>query len=298
MTLARTVRTWGEMIKFSHSIFALPFALIAMMLAARGLPDGRPAWGQIALIVGCMIAARSFAMTFNRIADAAIDARNPRTANRPIPAGSITRRQAWAVMLVAALCFVGLCAGFLAYDNRWPLILCVPVLALLASYSYAKRFTSTAHFILGAAIGFAPLAAWIAINPTTLGLPAVLLAVAVMLWIAGFDLIYACQDIEVDRRDGLFSIPSRLGAAAALALSRSCHIAAVALLAFLGRSEQLGPIYYAGLVAVALLLIAEQSVVRPSDFSRVNLAFFTINGIVSVVFAAAAITDILLHPLG
>jgi len=285
------------MIKFSHSIFALPFALIAMMLAARGLPDGRPAWGQIALIVGCMVAARSFAMTFNRIADAAIDARNPRTANRPIPAGMISPRHAWGFMLVAALCFVFLCAGFLIYENRWPLLLAAPVLSFLAGYSYAKRVTSFAHFILGAAIGFAPLAAWIAINPTSVGLTAVVLAAAVMLWIAGFDLIYACQDIDVDRREGLLSVPARLGPAAALAISRACHVTTVALLAFLGRSEQLGPIYYAGLVAVALLLIAEHSVVRPNDFSRVNLAFFTLNGIVSVVFAAAAITDILLHPL-
>jgi 4-hydroxybenzoate polyprenyltransferase len=293
MTLARTVRTWGEMVKFSHSIFALPFAVIAMMLAARGLPGGVPSWEQVALIIACMVAARSFAMTFNRVADAAIDARNPRTAGRPLPAGRITPAQAWAVLVLAAGLFVLLCAGFLAYGNRWPLILSAPVLAVLAAYSYTKRFTAYSHFVLGGAIGFAPLAAWTAINPATLGLPVVVLSAAVMLWIAGFDLIYACQDIEIDRREGLFSMPSKLGAAAALTVSRICHAATVALLVVLGRLEHLGPIYYAGVAAVAALLIVEQSLVRPDDLSRVNVAFFTINGAVSVVFAAAAIVDVL-----
>ena len=295
MTLPAAVRTWGEMIKFSHSIFALPFAISAMMLAARSLPDGLPAWGQIGLIVLCMVAARSFAMTFNRIADAAIDARNPRTANRPIPAGRITSVQAWAFTIASAALFVPSCAMFLRYEKRWPLPLAAPVLMLLAFYSYAKRFTAAAHLVLGVAIGFAPFAAWIAINPATLGWPAILLSAAVALWIAGFDLIYACQDVDVDRREGLFSIPARFGPAAALRLSRALHFATVALLIALGRIEHLGWIYFTGVAAVAILLTVEQSLVRPDDLSRVNLAFFTINGVVSILFAITGVTDLLIH---
>ncbi len=298
MTLSATVRTWGEMIKFSHSIFALPFAIFAMMLAARSLPAGVPAWGQIGLIVLCMVAARSFAMTFNRIADAVIDARNPRTANRPIPAGKITSGQAWAFTIASAAFFVAACAMFLHYKNRWPLTLAAPVLLLLAFYSYAKRFTAAAHLVLGLAIGFAPLAAWIAINPADLGWPALMLAAAVALWIAGFDLIYACQDIAVDRREGLFSIPARFGAGIALALSRVFHAGTVVLLVALGRFEHLGAFYFVGVGAAAILLIVEQSLVRANDLSRVNLAFFTMNGVVSVAFAICGVVDVLMSKPG
>jgi len=293
MSISVTVRTWGEMIKFSHSIFALPFAVFAMMLAARGLPGGVPNWGQVGLIVLCMVAARSFAMTFNRIADAAIDARNPRAAGRPLPAGRITRGQAWSFVAGSAGAFVISCAGFLVFSNRWPVLLSVPVLALLAGYSYAKRFTSAAHLILGVAIGFAPLAAWIAVDPASVGWPAVMLSAAVALWIAGFDLIYACQDIEVDRREGLFSVPARFGAGTALTLSRVFHVGTVGLLVGLGRIEHLGVFYFAGVAAAAILLAVEQSLVRANDLSRVNLAFFTVNGVVSVIFGIAGVIDVL-----
>ena len=293
MSIAATVRTWGEMIKFSHSIFALPFAVFAMMLAGRTLPGGLPAWGQVGLIVLCMVAARGFAMTFNRIADAAIDARNPRTANRPIPAGRITSAQAWAFTIASAAIFMAACGGFLRYANRWPLTLAVPVLLLLACYSYAKRFTAAAHLVLGVAIGFAPLAAWIAINPATLDGSAVMLSGAVALWIAGFDLIYACQDIEVDRREGLFSVPARFGAGTALTLSRVCHATTIGLLVGVGRVEHLGVFYFAGVGAATILLIVEQSLVRANDLSRVNLAFFTVNGVVSVIFAICGVADVL-----
>jgi len=291
-----TIRTWGEMVKFSHSVFALPFALVAAFLAGRHQMGGLPRLGQLGLIVACMVAARSFAMTFNRIADARLDARNPRTASRPLPPGRISRRQAWMILAAAAIVFAGGCAVFqVIYANPWPIRLAVPTLIALAAYSYAKRFTALAHFVLGAAIAFAPMAAWIAVHPSSLGLPAMLLSAAVCCWIAGFDIIYACQDVEADRRDGLFSIPARLGIARALMISRACHVAAVLLLFALGRSEQLGWLYWTGLGLTALLLAAEQAVVKPNDLSRVNLAFFTLNGVVSTAFGAAAIGDILVR---
>lgn len=294
--LATTTRTWGEMIKFSHSIFALPFALIATVLAGRSLPGGLPHAGQFALIILCMVAARSFAMTFNRIVDAAIDARNPRTAGRPLPAGKIDPRSACTFLWASAAIFTIGCAGFLIlYDNIWPISLSAPTLACLAAYSYAKRITPAAHFILGAVIGFAPTAAWIAIDPPSLGLPALLLTGAVLLWIAGFDIIYACQDYEVDRREALFSIPARFGIGRALWVSRLCHLATLVVLWRLGVLIDGGILYWIGLAVTALLLAIEQSLVRPSDLSRVNLAFFTLNGCVSVLFAGLAIGDLLLH---
>ncbi len=296
MSSLSAIRTWGEMIKFSHSVFALPFALVATFLAGRQLPGGLPAWTQFGLIVLCMVAARSFAMTFNRIADAGVDARNPRTAGRPIQTGRITLAQAWLFLIAAAVVFVAGCFGFRAlHDNSWPTYLAGPTLALLAGYSYAKRFTILTHFLLGAAIAFAPTAAWIAIHPSSLGLPALHLSGAVLFWIAGFDIIYACQDVDVDRRDRLRSLPARLGVARALLLSRLCHVATVALLAWLGWSADFGPVYWAALALTAGLLGAEQSVVKPNDLSRVNLAFFTLNGCVSLLLGAAAIADILMR---
>ncbi len=294
-TLASTTRTWGEMIKFSHSIFALPFALVATFLASRGLPGGLPRPGQFALIVICMISARSFAMTFNRLADAAIDARNPRTAGRPIPAGRIDARSARVFLWATAAIFVLGCAGFFVlYRNALPLMLSVPTLACLAAYSYAKRFTAAAHFILGGVIGFAPAAAWIAINPASISSAPVWLTFTVLSWIAGFDIIYACQDYDVDRRDGLFSIPARVGIGPALWISRICHVVTMVCLWRLGVHISAGNLYWIGLGLTGLLLIVEQSVVRANDLSRVNLAFFTLNGCVSILFAVLAIADLLM----
>jgi 4-hydroxybenzoate polyprenyltransferase len=299
MKLFAAVKTWGEMVRFSHSVFALPFALTATFLAARETASGRPAMGQLGLIVLCMVGARSFAMTFNRIADAALDARNPRTAGRPLLTGRISRPQAWTFLAASAAVFAGGCWGFLsAYANPWPLYLALPTLAALAGYSYAKRFTVLTHFALSAAIGFAPVAAWIAIHPASLGPPAAMLMGVVIFWMGGFDIIYACQDVEVDRRDGLFSLPARWGVARALFVSRLCHIATVLLLVALGFATGLGWIYWAAVAATALLLAAEQSVVSPNDLSRVNLAFFTINGCVSLLLGAATILDLLLCRTG
>jgi len=283
------------MIKFSHSVFALPFALIAAFLAARGLPGGLPTWTHLGLIVLCMVAARSFAMTFNRIADAKIDARNPRTARRPIQAGRISVKQAWGFLIISGLAFVAACGAFdLLCGNPWPMYLSLPVLLLLAGYSYSKRVTSMAHFMLGAAIALAPLATWIAIDPRSLGLPVVLLSAVVLFWIAGLDIIYACQDVDADRREGLFSIPARLGVGPALLISRLCHLVAIGLLVWTGLAAGLGWIFWAAAALTGVLLAVEQSLVRADDLSRVNLAFFTINGCISLLLAMGAIGDIVL----
>lgn len=294
MTSHYHIRAWGEMIKFSHSVFAMPFALMAVFLAARNLHGKLPSAEQFILIILCMVAARSYAMTFNRIADADIDARNPRTRERHIPAGRISRDEAWRFLHICAGAFAAACAGFLFFcGNPWPLLLSAPTLALLAAYSYAKRVTYLAHYVLGAAIAFAPTAAWIAIHPASLGWTALALSGVVLFWIAGFDIIYACQDVDIDRRDGLHSTPARFGVARALLLSRASHVLAVALLIAVGLLAGLGMLYWAAVGLTTLLLIVEQSIVKPNDLSKVNLAFFTLNGVVSLVLGAAAIIDML-----
>lgn len=288
---ADTVRTWGEMVKFSHSAFALPFALFAAFLA--GWPELRA--GQVGLVLLCMVAARSAAMTFNRIVDAPFDARNPRTAGRALPRGLISARAAWAFFAASAAAFLAGCAGFWVYfGNAWPLRLGATVLAFLCYYSYTKRFTRWSHFVLGAGIAFAPVAAWIAINPATLGPAAWLLMAAVTCWIAGFDLIYACQDAAFDRSAGLHSVPARMGLAAALGLARGLHALTVAALVGVGVVSGAGALYYAGVVAVAALLAVENAIVSPRDLSRVNLAFFTINGVVGLAFGGLGILDVVL----
>jgi 4-hydroxybenzoate polyprenyltransferase len=291
-----TIRTWSEMVKFSHSVFALPFAMMATFLAGREIDGvGHPHRGQLFLIILCMVAARSVAMTFNRIVDAKIDARNPRTAGRPIPAGLLTMRAAVIFLIVATVVFGLGCLGFsLGYENDWPILLAGPTLLYLCGYSLTKRFTRWSHFYLGSAIAFSPVAAWIAIDPGSLGLSAVALMGAVTFWIAGFDMIYACQDIDVDRAEGLHSLPSRLGVGRALCLARMSHALAVVLLTAVGWLSGLGWIYYVGVLVVACLLVYENSLVRADDLSRVNLAFFTVNGIVSVVLGFLAIVDIML----
>lgn len=288
------VRTWAEMVKIQHSVFALPFALIATFLAGRHL-EGRtwPYPGQVALIIVCMVAARSAAMTFNRIVDASIDARNPRTANRPLPAGKLSFAAAWLMWGLSAVTFAMGCVGFFVwYRNTWPILLSGPVLAYICGYSFAKRFTRWSHFYLGSAIAIAPVAAWIAIDPASLGWSALVLLGVVTFWIGGFDIIYACQDIDIDHRDGLFSLPSRLGPAPALWIARFAHALVVAGLIGLGILENLGPVYAAGVAIAALLLVIENSLVRPGDYRYVNLAFFTVNGVVSLVLAATAIVDL------
>jgi len=291
-----TARIWSEMIKLQHSVFALPFAVMAVFLAGTHLEGvGRPHAGQLALVIVCMVSARSVAMTYNRIIDAALDARNPRTAGRALPTGRLSRRGAYVFLFVAAAVFAVGCFAFYArYGNPWPMWLGGPVLILLCGYSFAKRFTRWSHFYLGAAIAISPVAAWMAIDPASLGWPALLLAATVTLWIAGFDIIYACQDIEVDRRDGLHSLPARLGPRGALRIARVCHAGVVALLLGLAVVTPLGWLYLLGVGMVAILLAVENSLVKVNDFSRVNLAFFTINGTVSVILGILTVLDVLL----
>jgi len=290
--LARNLVTWAEMIRLEHSVFALPFALLATFLAAR---PHRPSATQLTLILVCMVAARSAAMTFNRLVDADLDARNPRTAGRALPRGLITPRAAWGFFLAACLLFFGGCAGFWLWcHNPWPLRLAGPVLAWLLLYSYTKRFTAWSHLVLGVALALSPIAAWLAINPATLGAAAWLLLVAVSFWVAGFDIIYACQDVDFDRTHRLHSLPARFGLARALWLARGCHVLTVVALVGVGRAAALGTLYFAGVGCVALLLAVENALVRPNDLRRVNVAFFTVNGFVGLVLGLLGILDIVL----
>ena len=295
------IRRWGEMVKFSHSVFALPFALMATFLAARArhaageAEHAYPTLGQLLLIVVSMVAARSVAMTFNRVVDARLDARNPRTAGRALPAGTIHHRQANLFLGFWSAVFVIACGGFWVMErNSVPILLSLPVLAYLCFYSLTKRFTRWSHFVLGSAIALSPGAAWLAIHPASVGGPAIVLMGAVTLWIAGFDIIYACQDIEADRAAGLFSLPARLGPGPALWIARAAHAGTVGLLVALMMIAPLGWLYGIGVAVVAVLLVVENRLVRADDFSRVNLAFFTVNGIISIVLGGLTITDVLL----
>jgi 4-hydroxybenzoate polyprenyltransferase len=239
-----------------------------------------------------MATARSAAMAFNRLADRRIDALNPRTASRHLPAGRLTVATVIAFWLACALGFVASTLLFL--PNRWPLVLSLPVLAWLCGYSYAKRFTSFAHVWLGSALMLAPIAAWVALRGD-LAWPPVFLGLAVLCWVTGFDVIYACQDVDFDRSHGLFSIPRRLGVRGALAVAAACHFEMVACLVGLGLSVPMGAVYYLGVTAIALLLVYEHALVRPNDLSRVNVAFFNVNVVVSMGLLAFGVADLLLR---
>ncbi|HEY6548893.1 MAG TPA: UbiA-like polyprenyltransferase [Vicinamibacteria bacterium] len=278
---------YGRMIKFSHSVFALPFALAAAALAAR---EGFR-WSQIGWIVVAMVGARSAAMGFNRLADQAIDARNPRTAGRELPRGVLGRSEVWGFVLASAALLV-----FAAWRlNPLCLALSPVALAVVLGYSYTKRFTALAHLALGLALAIAPVGAWIAVRGRFDREP-VVLGLAVLLWVAGFDVIYACQDVDFDRREGLRSIPARLGVARALVLSRAFHVGAVALLLLLYALAPLHPVYLLGVAGVAALLGYEHSLVRADDLSRVDLAFFTLNGWISLGYLAFTLLALWLEP--
>jgi len=271
-----------ELIRFSHTVFALPFAFIAALLAWQDEPfRGEDLIG----IVLCMVFARSAAMAFNRLADADIDARNPRTAGRHLPAGLLRRGTVWGFTIVCSAGFIAATLLFLdrTPPNPWPLYLSGPVLAFVLGYSWAKRFTSLAHFWLGAALMLAPVAAWIAVKGPVQMIAPLLLGAAVMCWVAGFDILYACQDADFDKRAGLHSIPVRLGLRRSLRLAAACHAAMVGFLAALAlASPHLGAVFLGGLIPVVVLLIYEHSLVRPDDLSRVNRAFFHVNGVISL----------------
>ena len=278
-----TLRRFLEMIRFSHTLFALPFALFAAILAwyHKGF-----SWLEFAGILACMVFARSFAMAFNRLADRRIDAANPRTAARHLPGGQLTVAAVWCFTLVCAAGFLGSTALFLLAEpaNPWPLLLGGPCLLFVATYSLTKRFTALAHFWLGASLMLAPLAAWIAIRGLEdLQIPAVL-GLAVAFWVAGFDIIYACQDADFDRQAKLHSVPAALGVPAALRVALLCHLVTLGCLLGLYwlAAPPLGVIYLIGVACVTLLLLYEHWLVSPRDLTRVNQAFFQVNAVISV----------------
>jgi 4-hydroxybenzoate polyprenyltransferase len=284
--LFRNIASTMEMIKWEHSVFALPFALCGAMLAAGGLPR----LAQTGWIVLCMVSARSAAMAFNRLADAQIDAANPRTATRAIPAGTLSMRFVATFILVSCGIFV-LAASQL---NKLTLVLSPVALAVILLYSYTKRFTRWSHVVLGFALGIAPAAAWIGVRGS-LDPRILLLTAAVTLWVGGFDVLYACQDIDFDRAYGLNSIPQSWGVRRALLFSRILHVLMLGLLAALVVSFSLGKVAIAGVVVVGLLLAYEHSLVSARDLSKLNAAFFTMNGVIALVFFAFVATDLLLR---
>jgi 4-hydroxybenzoate polyprenyltransferase len=272
-----------EMIKWEHSIFALPFALTAAILAARGLP----AWRTILWILIAMISARSCAMAFNRWADAELDAANPRTRSRAIPAGLLSRQFVFGFTCITAIVFV-LSAAQL---NPLTLYLSPVVLIVLLGYSYLKRFTRWSHLGLGLALGLAPAAAWIAVTGA-LDWRILVLTFAVTLWASGFDVLYSCQDFEHDRTAGLFSLPQSLGIPAAFMIARVLHLTTLALLIWFGLLFHFHAFGWLGVAAVALLLAYEHSLVSPTDLRRLNAAFFTMNGIIAMVFLLFVAADL------
>jgi 4-hydroxybenzoate polyprenyltransferase len=280
------VRFTLEMIKFEHSVFALPFALIGALLAVRGLPT----WRQLFWLVVAMVGARSAAMTFNRVVDLRLDALNPRTKMRPLPAGQLSLR--FAVGFAVLSC--GLLVLAAHQLNPLAFTLSPVAIAILFGYSFTKRFTVLSHLILGLCLGMSPPAAWIALRGD-LSVRVLLLGAAVTLWVAGFDMIYACQDVEFDHALGLHSIPRRYGIAAALYASAALHGVMLVLLVVVARMEHLGWIAALGLAAVAGLLAYEHAIVKPSDLSRVNAAFFTVNGYIGLLFFVTWGADILIH---
>lgn len=304
----KRVRQLLEMIRFSHTLFALPFALLAAAMAwATPAPAGRAVSFRGRDLLGillCMVAARSAAMAFNRVADRAFDARNPRTAGRHLPAGLLPVRAAVVFTLCCAAAFVG--ATLLFLPNRLPLYGAAPVLVFLLTYSYAKRFTALSHYWLGAALMLAPIAAWIAVRGQVVGahpadlLPALWIGAAVLLWVGGFDMIYACQDVDFDVAERLHSVPARCGVPTALRLSALSHLGMLVALFTLplspalgGPPLALGAIYWIGVSLVAGLLIYEHWLVRPDDLTRVNAAFFHVNAVVSLGLLAIVVIDLL-----
>ena len=286
MPLLRSIGTTLEMIKWEHSVFALPFALAGAMLAAGGWPPGRT----LLWIVVAMVAARSAAMAFNRLADAALDAANPRTRSRALPTGALSRGFVAGFVILACAVLVAAASQL----NRLALVLSPVAIAVLLLYSYTKRFTRWSHLALGFALGMAPAAAWIAVRGS-LDPRILLLTVAVTLWVGGFDILYACQDYDFDLRAGLYSVPRAFGIARALAIARALHVLMLALLGGVVFAFGLGMVAAAGVLVVALLLTYEHSLVAPHDLSRLDAAFFTMNGVISMVFFAFVAGDLLLR---
>jgi 4-hydroxybenzoate polyprenyltransferase len=286
MGLFAKTRTTLEMIKWEHSIFALPFALTAVLLASHGAPS----WRTLGWILVAMVTARSCAMAFNRWADADLDAANPRTSNRAIPTGLLSRQFVLGFTILMGLLFVVAAAEL----NRLTLYLAPFVLIVLLGYSYMKRLTRWSHLVLGLALGLAPSAAWIAVRGS-LDPRILVLTMAVMLWVGGFDVLYACQDFEHDRSVGLYSIPQSLGVPAAFRIARLMHLAMLGLLVAFGYLFHFGIVGWLGIAAAGVLLAYEHAIVSPRDMRRLNAAFFTMNGVIATVFLVFVATDIWLR---
>lgn len=277
-----TARQFLGLIRFSHTIFALPFALLSAVLAWQDVPVQ---WPHIVGILACMVLARSAAMAFNRLVDRRIDAANPRTATRHLVTGQLSPMAVLIFTIACSLGFIATTAIFLLNDppNPWPLYLSVPVLIFICAYSLTKRFTSLAHFWLGVSLMLAPVSAWIAIRGMVALETPIVLGLAVLFWVAGFDILYACQDAEFDRRAKLHSVPARFGIRNSLRIALACHLLMlVALIGLYFVSPHLAVIYLVGLAAVAILVAYEHWLVRPEDLTRVNAAFFQVNGIISI----------------
>jgi len=280
------LKTTLEMIKFEHTLFALPFAFLGAVMAAGGLPT----WQQALWITLAMVGARSAAMTFNRIADREIDAKNPRTANRELPTGKLSVEFAWLFLFVSIGIFL-----LAAYSLNWLTFLLSPVaLVSVLGYSYAKRFTSFAHLLLGWALAISPTAAWIAVRGAIDSEVPLLLSLFVLMWTAGFDVMYACQDYEFDKKAGLRSIPARFGIARSLWMARLFHLQAFIVLLLLYLVSGLGIVALVGVGAVALLLVYQHTLVKANDLSRMNAAFFTTNAFVSIILFASFGTAVFL----
>ena len=277
-------------IKISHTVFAMPWAILAAFLAA----DGWPRAGQLLLILLCMVTARTVAMSANRLLDARLDAMNPRTAGRALPSGRLSRAFMLGTLVACAAAFIAATALFqLFYANSWPLLLSVPVLGFLVAYPLMKRFTRLCHYYLGGALALAPVCAWVAISGG-IALTPLIMAAAVLLWTAGFDIIYACQDYESDLRTGVISIPARLGIAQALWVARLTHALCASLILLLGwHAPQLGLLWTIGAGAAVLLLVVEHSLVRAGDLSLANMASLRVNGVISLLLGTLGVVDVL-----
>lgn len=295
MEVTRQTRHFLELIRFSHTVFALPFALSAAVLAWQVVPFD---WRHLLGILLCMVCARAAAMTFNRLVDRQIDAVNPRTAKRHLPAGLLSVSAVTGFCILAAMGFV--VSTLLFLPNRWPLILAGPVLIFICLYSLTKRFTALAHFWLGASLMLAPLSAWIALRGMDSLLTPFVLGLIVLFWVAGFDIIYACQDVEVDRASKLHSVPATLGVAGALRVAGLCHAVMALLLVALWfvADPPLGMTYLVGAGIVIILLVYQHWLVRPDDLSRVNAAFFQVNAVISLGLFALIVADQFLGRLG
>jgi 4-hydroxybenzoate polyprenyltransferase len=289
------VRSLLELVRFSHTVFALPFALTSAALAWHKVGFS---WLQLVGILLCMVFVRSTAMAFNRLADRRFDAANPRTAGRHLPAGKLSATTVWLFTAACAAGFLVTTLIFLfRFDNPWPTLLAVPVLLFVCAYSYTKRFTALSHFWLGASLLLAPVAAWIAIRGIPDGselLVPMLLGGAVLFWVAGFDILYACQDVDFDLKARLHSVPAALGVPASLRLAMGCHFVMLGMLValYFAAKPELGVIYLIGISAVAVLLAYEHWLVRPDDLSRVNQAFFQVNGVISLGLFAVVLVQL------